>query len=282
MSAFTQLLSPDSTLALNDGNRIPVLGFGVFQVRDGSECENAVRAALEAGYRHIDTAHIYGNEASVGKAVAASGVPREKIFITTKTPPDQSPQGLRKGLENSLRLLRADYVDLYLIHWPLSDVTLAPAWETLQQFRAEGKCRSIGVSNITVQRFEKALLPHTSVIPAVNQVEVHVFCRRRELVDYCAGKGIVMEAYSPLARAQRMGDPTLARIAGECGVTPAQVMIRWVLQHGIVALPKSSHPSRIKENCAVFGFSLSDAQMAALDALDEEYYSLTWRPQGYY
>lgn len=275
-------LAPDTALKMNDGRRIPILGFGVFQIDDGRACESAVREALDAGYRHIDTANGYRNEASVGTAIAQSGIPRDQIFVTTKTPMTHVGADIRTGCEESLRKLGTDYLDLYLIHWPLDDARLVGAWETLEALRAEGKCRSIGVSNFSVRRFEEVLLGKVATVPAVNQVETHVFCQQRELVAYCEKKGILIEAYSPLARAQRMSDPTLQRVAADHGKTPAQAMIRYLLQKGIVTIPKSVTPERIRENADVFDFELVAEEMRLLDGLNEDFFSLTWRPKNYY
>jgi diketogulonate reductase-like aldo/keto reductase len=275
-------LTPATALEMNDGRRIPILGFGVFQIDDGRACETAVREALDAGYRHIDTANGYRNEASVGKAIAQSGVPRDRIFVTTKTPLTHVGADIRTGCEESLRKLGADYLDLYLIHWPLDDALLVGAWQTLEALRAEGKCRSIGVSNFSVRRFEEAFLGKVATVPAVNQIEVHVFGQQRELVTYCEGKGMLIEAYSPLARAQRMADPTLQRLAADHAKTPAQAMIRYLLQKGIVTIPKSVTPERIRENADVFDFELAADEMRLLDELNEDFFSLTWRPKNYY
>ena len=271
-----------STLSLNDGRAIPLLGFGVFQLEDPAACERAVRDALDAGYRHIDTAKVYGNEASVGKAIAESGVPRESLFVTTKGTFKYSPENVRKACDESLRALGTDYIDLYLIHWPMLKLPLLPAWETYETLRAEGKVRSIGVSNFSVRRLEQDLLPHTATVPAVNQIELHVFCQQRELVPYCQGKGIVLEAYSPLARAERMDHPVLKRVAASLGKTPAQVMIRYLLEKGIVTIPKASSAARIRENADVFGFELGPQATADLDACNEDFFSLAWRPEGFY
>jgi len=274
-------LTFETRAQLNDGNEMPLLGFGAFQLEDGDQCERAVLDALEAGYRHVDTAHVYGNEASVGRAVAGSRIPREDLFITTKTPFDLSPSSIRSVFEQSLSKLGTDYVDLYLIHWPMSDELAAP-WETLEELRQEGKCRSIGVSNFTVARFEKAFFPQASSVPAVNQIELHVFNQRPDLVQYCRAKGIQAEAYSPLARAQRLDEPALVQLASEHDKTPAQVMIRWILQKGVVAIPKSASRERMRENADVFDFALTTDQMAVLDGLNEDLTALSWRPKGFY
>jgi len=273
------MLDINSTVTLNSGHEMPQLGFGVFEVDDGQVCERAVLAALEAGYRHVDTAAIYGNEASVGRALAATDVPREEIFLTTKVfIRDLGREQTRAACEASLKRLGTDYVDLYLIHWPIRDV-IVETWETMQALRDEGKIRSIGVSNFTVQRFEESFLPHVSEVPAVNQIELHPFLYRTELIEFCRAKGIQPEAYSPLVRAQKMDHPTLKGIAERCGKSVAQVLIRWQLQQGIVVIPKSVHAERIRENTQVFDFELSDDDMGALGSLNEDLYTITWRPE---
>ena len=284
MTAGPRSLSIETSLPLNDGHRIPALGFGVFQAKDGAECQQAVREAIAAGYRHIDTAAAYGNEASVGRALAEAGVPRGRLFLTTKTPWDQSPAGLHAGLDASLKALQTDYVDLYLIHWPLADAALPAAWETIQQFKAEGKCRSIGVSNFTIERFEKAFLPHAGAMPAVNQIELHLFNQQAKLVAYCRAKGMQIEAYSVLTRNKRLAGPhpVLTEIAAAHGKTVPQVMIRYVLQKGIVALVKSVTPARIRENIAVFDFELKVEEMRRLDGLNEDLVVQDWFPKGHY
>ena len=268
-----------TTVKLNDGHEIPQLGLGVFQVREAAECDRAVREALDAGYRHIDTAAAYRNEAAVGKAIAGSGIDREKIYVTTKV----FIQGLgreatRQACEGSLKELGTDYVDLYLIHWPVRE-KVAEAWETMQDLRAEGKIRSIGVSNFMVRRFEEQFFKHTDVIPAVNQIELHPFNTCTELVQYCRDKGIQVEGYSPLARAQRMDNATLKQVADAHGKSVAQVMIRWQLQHGWVVIPKSSRPDRIKSNAAVFDFEISAGDMTRIDGLNEDFITIDWRPE---
>ncbi len=273
------MLDITSTVKLNSGFEMPLLGFGVFQVEAGDVCERAVHDALEAGYRHIDTAAVYGNEASVGKALAAGGVPREEVFVTTKVfTGDFGHEATREACERSLELLGVDYVDLYLIHWPVRE-GVDEAWEAMQALRDEGRIRSIGVSNFTVRRFEEQFFQHTDEAPAVNQVELHPFWSRRDVVDYCRGKGIQPEAYSPLVRARRMDDATLNEIAAGCGKSVAQVLIRWQLQHGVVVIPKSSHAERIRENADVFDFELSDEDMQRIDALNEDFCTITWRPE---
>jgi diketogulonate reductase-like aldo/keto reductase len=265
-----------------DGRAMPRLGFGVFQIEDGPVGRDAVLTALAAGYRHIDTAQMYHNEATVGQAVAESGLAREDIFITTKTPFDLTPDSIRRTLGESLEKLQTDYVDLLLIHWPMADELLPGAWSVLCELQEAGRCRSIGVSNFTVRRFEEAFFNKGCSVPAVNQIELHVFYQQRELVRYCREKGMVLQAYSPLARGQHMDDARLCRIAADCGRTPAQVMLRWLLQKDIVVLPKSVTPSRIRENAEVFDFELTPEQMATLDDLDAGIVVQHWTPKGFY
>jgi methylglyoxal/glyoxal reductase len=256
------------------------LGLGVFQLEDAAVCERAVAAALACGYRHIDTAAIYGNEEAVGRAIAASGIPREELFVTTKCWIDDfGREATRKAFDASRKKLGLDVIDLYLLHWPV-DETMMAAWETLVELRDEGKVRSIGVSNFSVRRFEEFFFRHTDIVPAVNQIELHPFGSRPDVREYCAGKGIAVESYSPLARMKGLDHPELAAIAAECGKTPAQVVIRWHLQHGLVVIPKSQHPERIRENADVFDFALTDDQMRRIDALNEDRFVITWRPGG--
>jgi methylglyoxal/glyoxal reductase len=270
----------NTPILLNDGHAIPQLGLGVFQLEDAAVCERAVGAALACGYRHIDTAAIYGNEEAVGRAIAASGILREDIFVTTKCWIDDfGREATRKALDASRKKLGLDVIDLYLLHWPV-DETMMAAWKTLVELRNEGKVRSIGVSNFSVRRFEEFFFRHTDIVPAVNQIELHPFGSRADVREYCAGKGMVVESYSPLARMKGLDHPDLAAIAADCGKTPAQVVIRWHLQHGLVVIPKSQHPERIRENAAVFDFALTDDQMRRIDALNEDRFVITWRPGG--
>ncbi len=277
-------LAIDSTVPLNDGQPIPLLGFGVFQLDEPSICETAVLTALQAGYRHIDTALKYGNEASVGRAITQSDVARKDIFLTTKASFEQSPEAIRTGFANSLERLQTDYVDLFLIHWPMEDETLPGAWETLQQMQAEGLCRSIGVSNMTMRRFEEVIFKHSDKIPAVNQIELHVYNQQSELVDYCRNKGMVLEAYSSIAQGKRLAQPgkALTDIAAQYGKSVVQVMLRFLVQQDIVTLVKSATPARIRENIDIFDFALDDEQMAAVRNLNEDFFVRDWRPEGYY
>ena len=252
---------PTRTLA--DGARIPALGLGVWQVPDGPLCENAVRWALELGYRHIDTAQAYGNEESVGRALQESGVPREEVFITTKFFPRRSDPA--RELEHSLRRLDVQHVDLYIIHWPGGGPTWA--WPGMELARERGHARSIGVSNFSVQELDEVIAV-ANVPPVVNQVQLSPFEHRKALLDACAERNVTLEAYSPLGTGRHLGDPSVAEIADRLGRTPAQVLIRWCLQRDTVVIPKSTHRERIEENGAVFDFELSKGDLAALDALD--------------
>jgi diketogulonate reductase-like aldo/keto reductase len=249
---------------LADGNEIPLLGLGVWQVPDGRECEDAVRWALEAGYRHVDTAQAYGNERSVGRALQASGVPREEVFITTKfNPAREDPEAEVQG---SLERLGVDQVDLYIVHWPQGGATRA--WDGMQRSRERGYARSIGVSNYSVAEVDE-VLAIADVPPVVDQVQFSPFEYRRRLLEACDERNVALEAYSPLGTGRHLGDERVGRIAGRLGRTPAQVLIRWCLQRDLVVLPKSTHHERIEENGQVFDFTLSDEDMATLDALDD-------------
>jgi diketogulonate reductase-like aldo/keto reductase len=248
---------------LADGNEIPLLGLGVWQVPDGPECENAVRWALEAGYRHIDTAQAYENESSVGRAIRDSGVPREDIFITTKFHPGRKDPVAEA--QRSLERLGVDAVDLYIIHWPQGGPTWA--WDGMQRAREQGYARSIGVSNFSVDDID-AVLEVADAPPVVNQVQFSPFEYRRRLLDACEQRGVAIEAYSPLGTGRHLDDQVVARIAQRVGRTPAQVLVRWCIEYELIVLPKSTHRERIEENAQIFDFALTDEDMIALDALD--------------
>jgi len=248
---------------LADGNQLPLLGLGVWQVPNGPECVNAVRWALEFGYRHIDTAQAYGNEESVGRALRESGIPREEVFLTTKFFPRRRDPAAEA--ENSLRRLGVDQVDLYIIHWPQRGPTWA--WPGMEQARELGYTRSIGVSNFDVDELEQ-VSSAGGVVPAVNQVQFSPFENRRALLEACEQRDVVLEAYSPLGTGRHLGDRTVKRIADALGRTPAQVLLRWCVQREIPVIPKSTHRERIEENAQIFDFALSDEDMAALDELD--------------
>jgi diketogulonate reductase-like aldo/keto reductase len=248
---------------LVDGNEIPLLGLGVWQVPEGRQCEDAVRWALEAGYRHIDTAQAYGNERSVGRALRDSGVPREEIFITTKFYPRR--KDAEAEAQRSLERLGVEHVDLYIIHWPQGGPTWA--WDGMQRARARGYARSIGVSNFSIGELDE-LLAVADTPPVVNQVQFSPFEYRRALLQGCEQRGVVIAAYSPLGTGRHLGDDRVRQIADRLGRTPAQVLVRWCLERDLVVLPKSTHRERIEQNAQVFNFTLSADDMTALDALD--------------
>ena len=253
----------DHQVVLGDGNRIPILGLGVWQVPDGDETVSSVLWALEAGYRHVDTAQAYGNEASVGEAVRRSGIPRNEVFVTTKFLPTRSDPV--DALEGSLKRLRLDYVDLYLIHWPRNGPTWA--WPGMERAHALGLARSIGVSNFDAAELV-AVTEGATDAPVVNQVQLSPFRYRRELLEVGAGLGVRFEAYSPLGTGSLLRDRTVKDLADRIGRSPAQVLLRWSVQRGFVVIPKSTHKQRIEDNAAIFDFELSDSEMAELDALD--------------
>ncbi len=270
------MLTIRSTLPLRGGVEIPVLGLGVYQSRPGEETREAVRAALELGYRHVDTARAYGNERDVAEGIAASGVPRDEVFLTTKLwNSDHGYDETLRACDASLARLGTDRVDLYLVHWPVQKLRHA-TWQAMERLRADGKARAIGVSNYTIRHLEE-LLARAKEPPSVNQVELHPFLAQRELVSWCTGQGIVVEAYAPLVKARRMDHPVLRSVAAKHGRTPAQVLVRWALEHGRVVIPKSVHRERIRENADVFGFALDRHDLAALDAVDEGYRT-SWDP----
>ncbi|MEA2644697.1 MAG: methylglyoxal/glyoxal reductase [Chloroflexota bacterium] len=249
---------------LADGNSIPVLGLGVWQIPDGPSCVNAVKWALELGYRHIDTAQAYGNEESVGRALNESGVPREDIFVTTKFyPGSEDPVAEAEG---SLRRLGVDHVDLYIIHWPQGGPTWA--WPGMERAKELGYARSIGVSNFDVNELAQVMTVAT-VPPVVDQVQFSPFEYRRTLLETAEKQRVAIEAYSPLGTGRHLADATVKRVASSAGRTPAQVLLRWCLQRGLVVITKSTHRNRIEENSSIFDFALSDGDMADLDALDQ-------------
>jgi diketogulonate reductase-like aldo/keto reductase len=253
-----------SARVLADGNEIPLLGLGVWQIPNGPECEKAVRWALELGYRHVDTAQAYGNEPSVGRALRASGVPRDEVFVTTKFHPGGSDAAAQ--LERSLERLGIDHVDLYIIHWPQGGPTWA--WPGMERAHELGHARSIGVSNYGVSELDE-LMAVAETRPVVNQVQFSPFKYRRQLLAACDDHGVALEAYSPLGRGRHLSDDRVRRLAQRVGRTPAQVLLRWCIQRDLVVIPKSTHRERIEENARITEFTLSDEDMAALDALDQ-------------
>jgi diketogulonate reductase-like aldo/keto reductase len=249
---------------LADGNEIPLLGLGVWQVPNGPETENAVRWALELGYRHIDTAQAYGNEESVGRALRDSSVPREEVFLTTKFyPAREDPEA---EAQRSLERLGVDQLDLYIIHWPQGGPIWA--WPGMERAHELGYARSIGVSNYSVSQLDE-LMSVAETPPVVNQVQFSPFEYRRKLLEACEERNLALEAYSPLGTGRHLSDGRVRQIAERVGRTPAQVLLRWCVQRDLVVITKSTHRERIEENAQIFDFALSDADMAALDALDE-------------
>jgi diketogulonate reductase-like aldo/keto reductase len=253
-----------SSRSLADGTEIPLLGLGVWQVPDRRECEDAVRWALELGYRHVDTAQAYGNEASVGRALRDSGVPPDEVFVTTKFHPrrDDAEEEAKRSLER----LGIERIDLYIIHWPQGGPTWA--WDGMQRAQAAGLARSIGVSNYSVAQLDE-LLAVAQAAPVVDQVQFNPFACRRGLLEACEARDVAIEAYSPLGTGRHLRDARVREIAERVGRTPAQVLIRWCLERDLVVLPKSTHRERIEENGRVFDFALSAEDLAALDACDE-------------
>jgi 2,5-diketo-D-gluconate reductase A len=267
MSASTSTIP---NIELNDGNTIPQLGFGVFQIPP-AETARAVLLALEAGYRHIDTAEMYGNEKEVGEAVRASGLDRSEVFVTSKLNNGfHRPDDAREAFEGTLAALGFDYVDLFLIHWPLPtlyDGDYVSTWKTLEEFKADGRSRSIGVSNFQVAHLER-LAAETGTVPAVNQIEAHPYFQNNEVRTYGEARGIATEAWSPIAQGAVLDDPVIVAIADELGRTPAQVVLRWHIQRDSIVFPKSTTPARIEENIQLFDFALDADQVAKIDALD--------------
>jgi 2,5-diketo-D-gluconate reductase A len=258
------------SIALNDGNSIPQLGFGVFQI-DPAETAEAVTRALETGYRHIDTAEMYGNEAEVGEAVRTSGLDRADVYVTSKLNNGfHRPDDARAAFERTLSELGFDYVDLFLIHWPLPtryDGDFVSTWKTLEEFKADGRARSIGVSNFQVSHLER-LAAEADVVPAVNQIELHPYLANEEVRAYGEARGIATEAWSPIAQGGVLDDPAITEIARRVQRTPAQVVLRWHIQRDSIVFPKSTTPSRIRENFELFDFALEPDDMARVDELD--------------
>jgi len=257
-------------IELNDGHSIPQLGFGVFQI-DPAETERPVRVALEIGYRHIDTAEMYGNERGVGEAIRGSGLDRGEVYVTSKLNNSfHEPDEARKAFDRSLSELGFDYVDLFLIHWPLPtlyDGDYVSTWKTLEEFKADGRSRSIGVSNFQVEHLER-LAAETDTVPAANQIELHPYFQNREVRSYDEEHGIATEAWSPIAQGDVLDDPVVTAIAAKLGRTPAQVVLRWHVQRGNVVFPKSVTPERIRENFEIFDFEIEPADLEQIDGLD--------------
>ncbi len=267
--------TPVPALAFHDGHTIPQLGFGVFRV-DPDEAERIVSDALEVGYRHIDTAAIYGNEVGVGRAIAASGIPRDELFITTKLwNSDQGTQSAFDAIDLSLEKLGLESVNLYLIHWPVPSRDLfVESWKALEQIQADGKSTSIGVSNFRLSDLDR-VLAETETVPVLNQIELHPLFTQLPLREYGAAHGILTESWGPLGHAQVniFDEGPIAAAAEAHGVSPAQAIIRWHLQNGLVVIPKSNSRERMAQNFDVFGFELSDAEVSAISALNQDHRS---------
>ncbi|BBZ27216.1 oxidoreductase [Mycolicibacterium madagascariense] len=263
-------MSQIPTIELTSGNSIPQLGFGVYQI-DPDETAGAVKTALDIGYRHIDTAEMYQNEAGVGQGIRDSGIDRADVFITSKLNNGfHEPDAARKAFDETLSKLGFDYVDLFLIHWPLPTRyggDFVSTWQTLEEFRRDGRAKSIGVSNFQVHHLER-LATQSDTVPAVNQIEVHPYFVNEEVRAYCAEHDIAVEAWSPIAQGKVLDDPVVTQIAEAAGRTPAQVVLRWHIQRGDIVFPKSVTPKRIEENYALFDFELSQHDVDALTALD--------------
>jgi 2,5-diketo-D-gluconate reductase A len=258
------------SITLNDGNAIPQLGFGVFQI-EPKDTAKAVSEALEVGYRHVDTAEMYGNEKQVGEAIRSAGLDRRDVFVTSKLSNGaHEPGDARMAFDATLSELGFDYVDLFLIHWPLPtlyDGDFVSTWKTLEEFHSDGRARSIGVSNFQVAHLER-LAAEADVVPAVNQVELHPYLRNADVSAYCEAHGIAVEAWAPIARGRVLDDPVIVEIARAAGRTPAQVVLRWQIQRGRIVFPKSVTPWRMKENFGLFDFELGSEDMDAITTLD--------------
>ena len=267
-----------STVKLNNGVEMPLFGLGVWQIPSGRAAHQAVSVALQTGYRLIDTAKFYGNEADVGAAVRESGVPRDEVFITTKLwNDDHGFDPALKAFEASRKRLGFPTVDLYLIHWPVPRER-RETWRALERILKEGSVRAVGVSNYTIPHLEE-LLSSSGVVPAVNQVELSPFLAQKPLIEFCRKHGIAVEAYSPLTKGHRLGDRRLKAVATKYGKSVPQILIRWGLQQGIIEIPKSAKPDHIKENAAVFDFEIRPDDMRAIDSLSEDLH-VAWDPTG--
>jgi diketogulonate reductase-like aldo/keto reductase len=268
------------SVELNTGINMPVIGFGTWQIDNQNAAKDAVKTALDIGYRLIDTAKIYGNEEGVGEGIKESGLDRSEVFVTTKLwNGDQGYDSALKAFDESLKRLGLEYLDLYLIHWPATDKR-AESWKALQKIYDGGLAKNIGVSNYTVRHLEE-LLASSKVVPAVNQIEFHPFIydEQKEVLEFCKQKGIIVEAYSPLARAKDLNNTTLHAVAERHGKTIAQIMLRWAIQHGTVPIPKSTNSGRIKENFDVFDFVLAEEEMSTINRLSSGN-RVTWDPTG--
>jgi diketogulonate reductase-like aldo/keto reductase len=258
----------DSKAKLNNGVKIPCLGLGVYQIPPGKATLKAVKYAFKIGYKHIDTARAYGNESDVGNALKESELRREEVFITTKVwNDDQGYDSTLKAFEGSLKRLDLSYIDLYLIHWPVKGRVIE-TWRAMVKLLNQGKVQAIGVSNYSIDELQETI-QNSDTVPAVNQVEFHPFLYQKDLLRFCKDNRIQVEAYSPLSRGKRLNHPDIIKIAKKYDKTPAQILIRWSLQHGLVVIPKSMHEDRILENSKVFDFYIQPKDMEALNSLNE-------------
>jgi len=263
-------------IKMNNGVEIPQFGLGVYLTKSGTECINAVTWALEAGYRHIDTARIYGNEKEVGEAIRNFGIKREEVFITTKLwNDDHGYESALKAFDKSLKTLNTDYIDCYLIHWPVIDKR-KESWKALEKIYESGYCKSIGVSNYMIIHLEE-LFTYANIIPVMNQVEFSPYNYQKDLLVVCKKNNIILEAYSPLTRMKKLDDPRVLPIAEKHNKTNAQVLIRWAIEHDLVVIPKSARKKRIIENADIFNFILDQSDMKILDDLDEGF-RCSWDP----
>lgn len=266
----------ETKVKLNNGIEMPMFGLGTYQTGKGEETQAAVLHALEVGYRLVDTAKLYGNEKDVGDALKRSSIPREEVFITTKLwNSDHGYDAVIAACGESLKKMGLSCLDLYLIHWPVEGLR-NETWRAMESLLEEGKCRAVGVSNYMIWHLEE-LLSSSSTIPAVNQVEFSPYLYQKELLDFCRSHDIHLEAYSPLTKGQKLNDPRLAAIASKYSKSPAQILIRWVLQHGIIVIPKSARKKRIDENADVFDFTISPEDMKELDSFDQNLRT-SWDP----
>lgn len=270
-------LNINSKIKLNNGTSIPVLGFGVYRIPEGEETKSAIRLALDAGYRMIDTAKKYNNEQSVGLAIKESNIPRNDIFITTKLwNQDQGYESTLRAIDESLDKLKFDYVDLYLVHWPTADPEAKETnnkreetWRAMEEIYRLGKAKAIGVSNFTIKHLEE-MKQYAKVMPAVNQVEFHPFLYQKDLLEYCKANKIILEAYRPLVNATKWDDETLVAVAKKYNKTVAQILVRWSVERGVVPLPRSSQAEHIRSNIDIFDFEISIEDMATIDSLHQD------------
>ena len=262
----------DNTVFLNTNREMPLLGLGVYKATGENEAENAIISAVESGYRLIDTASVYKNEENVGRGIASCGIPRNELFITTKVWNTAQRLGdIQGAFERSLDRLKLDYVDLYLIHWPVPGCYLS-TWKVLEEIQKSGRALSIGVSNFEIRHLEE-LEANSGIIPAVNQIECHPLCYPKELIDYCQNKGIQVQAYAPLARGAYLDNDVMCVLGTKYAHTPAQIGLRWATQKGISVIPKSVHPDRIRSNGNIFDFTIEQEDMDLIDTLNENFHS---------